>query len=250
VTGGLLDGRTAVVTGGANGIGAAIVAAFAQEGARVTVIDREQLIAAPAGTTLVEFDLADTAGIDAVVESIESSFGPVDVLVNNAAIFEPALAVDLTLESYRRVIAVNLDAPIFLSSRFGARMAARGYGRIVSVSSVHGTIGEPTALSYDAAKGALNQATRTLALELAHRGVLVNAVAPGYVRTRLSVVDGVNELDTDRFRTLYLESGRLPIGRAAEPPEIAEHAAWLCSSRNTYVTGQVLYVDGGLSVTL
>jgi NAD(P)-dependent dehydrogenase (short-subunit alcohol dehydrogenase family) len=250
VTGGLLQGRTAVVTGGANGIGAAIVDAFAQEGARVTMIDREQAIGAPAGATLVEFDLADTAGIESIVASIEATAGPVDVLVNNAAIFEPALAVELTLESYRRVIAVNLDAPIFLASRFGARMAGRGYGRIVNVSSVHGTIGEPTAISYDAAKGALNQATRTLALELAGQGVLVNAVAPGYVRTRLSVVDGVNELDTDRFRTLYLESGRLPIGRAAEPAEIAQHVAWLCSARNTYVTGQVLYVDGGLSITL
>lgn len=232
------------------GIGAAIVDAFTAEGATVVAIDREPAADAPSGVTFVEFDLTETTKIDALVQGIEDGSGVVDVLVNNAGIFEPALAVDLTLDSYRRVIAINLDAPIFLASRFARGMSARGYGRILNISSVHGVIGEPTAISYDAAKGALNQVTRTLALELGRAGVLVNALAPGFVKTRLSIVDGADETESERFRTLYVDSGRVPLGRAAAPSEIAEHAVWLCSERNTYVTGQVLTVDGGLTVTL
>jgi NAD(P)-dependent dehydrogenase (short-subunit alcohol dehydrogenase family) len=164
-------------------------------------------------------------------------------------VFEPALAVDLTLDSYARVLAVNLHAPVFLASRAARGMIERGYGRIVNITSVHGRFGEETALSYDVSKGGLEQATRTLAVELSHLGVLVNAVAPGFVATRMSVVDGKNELEADWFRDLYVTYGKIPIRRYAMPEEIAEHVAWLASERNTYMTGQVLTVDGGLTVT-
>ena len=105
------------------------------------------------------------------------------------------------------------------------------------------------ALSYDVAKGGLEQATRTLAVELSRLGVLVNAVAPGFVSTRMSVVDGKDELESAWFKEVYLEHGKLPIRRHAMPSEIAEHVAWLASERNTYATGQVMTVDGGLTVT-
>jgi len=128
-------------------------------------------------------------------------------------------------------------------------MAERGYGRIVNITSIHGRFGEELALSYDTAKGGLEQATRTLAIELSRRGVLVNAIAPGFVSTRMSVVDGVNELEGEWFRNIYVDNGKLPIRRHAEPREIAVQVAWLASERNTYVTGQVLTVDGGVTVT-
>ena len=205
----MLSGRTALVTGGANGIGRAIVERLAAE------------------------ELA----------------GPLDVLVNNAGVFEPSLAVDLTLETYERVLAVNLHAPVFLASRVARGMSARGYGRIVNITSIHGRFGEERALAYDVAKGGLDQATRTLAVELSRHGVLVNAIAPGFVSTRMSIVDGKDELESEWFETVYLEHGKLPMRRYALPSEIAEQAAWLASERNTYVTGHVLTVDGGVTVT-
>jgi NAD(P)-dependent dehydrogenase (short-subunit alcohol dehydrogenase family) len=245
----VLKGRTALVTGGANGIGRAIVERFAAEGARVAAVDVEDVPDLGAAVTGFRFDLGATERLEELLDEVEAALGPLDVLVNNAGIYEPAPAVELTLESYRRVLAVNLDAPVFLASRAGGRMAARGYGRIVNVTSIHGRFGEELALSYDTAKGGLEQATRTLAIELSRRGVLVNAVAPGFVNTRMSVVEGVNELEGDWFRSIYLDNGKLPIRRYAEPHEIAAHVAWLAAEQNTYVTGQVLTVDGGVTVT-
>jgi len=245
----LLEGRTALVTGAANGIGRAIAARFVAEGARVVAVDREELPDLGDAVHPLRWDLSDTAALDLLIVEAEAGSGPLDVLVNNAGVFEPALAVDLTLESYRRVLDVNLHAPVFLASRAARGMSARGYGRIVNITSIHGRFGEESALAYDVAKGGLDQATRTLAIELSRHGVLVNAIAPGFVSTRMSVVDGKDELESEWFKTVYLEHGKLPMRRHALPAEIAEHAAWLASERNTYVTGHVLTVDGGLTVT-
>jgi NAD(P)-dependent dehydrogenase (short-subunit alcohol dehydrogenase family) len=245
----LLDKRRALVTGGANGIGRAIVERFVAEGATVATVDVEPVDDLGANVVAIQRDLAKTDDLDALVDEVEERIGPLDVLVNNAGIFEPALAVELSLASYRRVLAVNLDAPIFLATRTARGMIDRGYGRIVNITSIHGRFGEEQALSYDAAKGGLDQATRTLAIELSRHGVLVNAVAPGFVSTRMSVVDGVNELDSEWFNDVYVRYGKLPMRRYAQPSEIAAQVAWLASSENSYVTGQVLTVDGGVTVT-
>src|SRR5262245_58951936 len=166
----LLRGRTALVTGGANGIGRAIVTRFVAEGARVAAVDREEV--AGLDVDAFRYDLVDTDGLGRLVEEVEGRVGPLDVLVSCAGIFEPATAVEMTLDSWRRVLAVNLEAPVVLATSVARGMAERGYGRIVNITSVHGEFGEETALSYDAAKGGLNQATRTLAVELSRRGVL------------------------------------------------------------------------------
>jgi NAD(P)-dependent dehydrogenase (short-subunit alcohol dehydrogenase family) len=239
---GAFEGRHALVTGAANGIGRAIAERLRVDGARVTGVDRE-----PGAT--VAFDLADTEGIPALVDRIEAEAGPVDVLCSVAGVFEPFPALELPLDSYRRVLAVNLDAPVALAQRCGRSMVARGYGRILSITSIHAQHGEELSLSYDISKAGLEGATRNLAIELGPDGVLVNALAPGFVNTRMSVVDGVNELESDWFRTVYVEHRKLPLRRAAEPEEIAAHAAWLCSEANTYLTGQVVTVDGGVTVT-
>jgi len=245
----LLDERRALVTGGANGIGRAIVERFVAEGASVAMVDVEPMGDLGANVEAIQRDLAKTDDLDVLVDEVEERIGPLDVLVNNAGIFEPALAVELSLASYRRVLAVNLDAPIFLATRAARGMIDRGYGRIVNITSIHGRFGEEQALSYDTAKGGLDQATRTLAIELSRHGVLVNAVAPGFVSTRMSVVDGVNELDSEWFHDVYVRYGKLPMRRYAQPSEIAAQVAWLASSENSYVTGQVLTVDGGVTVT-
>ena len=239
---GAFEGRHALVTGAANGIGRAIAERLRADGARVTGVDRE-----PGAT--VAFDLADTEAIPALVDGIEADAGPVDVLCSVAGVFEPFPALELPLDSYRRVLAVNLDAPVALAQCCGRSMTANGYGRILSITSIHGQHGEELSLSYDVSKAGLEGATRTLAIELGPHGVLVNALAPGFVNTRMSVVDGVNELESDWFQTVYVEHRKLPLRRAAEPDEIAAHAAWLCSGANTYLTGQVITVDGGVTVT-
>jgi NAD(P)-dependent dehydrogenase (short-subunit alcohol dehydrogenase family) len=245
----LLDERRALVTGGANGIGRAIVERFVAEGAAVATVDVEPAGDLPANVLAIQRDLAQTGDLGALVDEVEEKLGPLDVFVNNAGIYEPAQAVELSIESYRRVLAVNLDAPIFLATRAARGMIDRGYGRIVNITSIHGRFGEELALSYDAAKGGLEQATRTLAIELSRHGVLVNAVAPGFVATRMSVVDGVNELEGEWFQDIYVRYGKLPMRRYAQPSEIAAQVAWLASFENSYVTGQVLTVDGGVTVT-
>ena len=131
----------------------------------------------------------------------------------------------------------------------GFAVAAADSGRIVNVTSVHASNGELASLAYDTAKAGLEAATRSLAIELGPAGVLVNSVAPGFTRTRMSVVDGVDELESEWFRQIYLDHGRLPLRRAAEPAEIAATVSHLVSPGNTYLTGQRIVVDGGLLVT-
>jgi NAD(P)-dependent dehydrogenase (short-subunit alcohol dehydrogenase family) len=195
-------------------------------------------------------DLRKTDRLAPLVAEVEAAIGPLDVLVNNAGVLEPAFALELDLASYRRVLAVNLDAPVFLAQAAARGMVERGYGRIVNVTSIHGRFGEERGLAYDVSKGGLTMATRTLAIELGRRGVLVNAVAPGFVATQMSIVDGRNELEGEAFRDIYVSHGKLPLRRPAQPAEIAAHVTWLASEQNTYVNGAIVAVDGGLSATL
>jgi 3-oxoacyl-[acyl-carrier protein] reductase len=238
-----LDSRTAVVTGGANGIGAAIVRRLRGAGADVVVLDVEDAGDIPA----LRVDLADAAAVIDAAGSAAGRLGRVDILINCAGVSSDALTTELDLAEYHRTLSVNLHAPVLLMRELCGPMRAAGYGRVVNITSVHGRLSEAGSLAYDVSKAGLEAATRTAAIELAASGVLVNAVAPGFVATRMSVVNGVNELDSDWFKTGYLRDGRLPIGRAAGPTDIADVAVWLASGSNTYITGQVITADGGLS---
>lgn len=241
-------GRRALVTGASNGIGRAIADRLAAGGAAVTALDVEPV--ADDAWPAVRYDLSETSGLEALVEHLELDGAGVDILVNAAGIQRHFDLAQPSAEVLRLVLAVDLEAPLLLASLLGVRMANRGYGRILNVTSVHAALGERGGLAYDSAKAALEQATRTLAIELGGGGVLCNAVAPGFVETRMAVVDGVLETRTRRFKDLYVRSGRIPLGRAAEAEDIAGLSSWLCSTDNTYVTGQVIRVDGGMSVTL
>jgi 3-oxoacyl-[acyl-carrier protein] reductase len=220
-----MRGRTALVTGGSRGIGGAVVARFGQLGARVL---------AP---TRAELDLADAAAVEGYVAALDD---PVDILVNNAGINPLAGIEELTDEALEETLAVNLLAPMCLCRALAPGMAARGYGRIVNVSSVWTVVGKARRLPYTVSKTGLNGLTRALAVELAPRGVLVNAVAPGIVATELTRQNNTPE-------QIAVLVAQIPIGRLGEAEELAEAIAFLASERNSYMTGQVLVCDGGFS---
>jgi len=239
-------GQVVVVTGGANGIGKATAGLFLEQGAQVIVFDREL----PESITGIEnflIDLGNLSELEAAIAEVFKKHGRIDVLVNVAGISIPNTIVDLELDKYFSTLNVNLHAPIFLMKHVAKIMVKQSYGRIVNLTSVHGRLSEPTATAYDVSKAGLEAATRTAALELAELGILVNAVAPGFVSTRMSIVDGKDELESDWFNEIYIKNKRIPIARPALPVEIAHVITWLASSANTYMTGQTLTVDGGLS---
>jgi NAD(P)-dependent dehydrogenase (short-subunit alcohol dehydrogenase family) len=238
----------AVVTGAANGIGAAVSSRLREDGFAVAAVDVEPVEPAD-GIMPWTLDVADIDAHAPMLDRVEAELGPLSALVNVAGMFVPETLHQLTLAAWRRQHAVMLEGPVWLARTAGLRMAARGSGRIVNVTSVHASNGELASLAYDTAKAGLEAATRSLAIELGPSGVLVNSVAPGFTRTRMSVVDGADELQSEWFRQIYLEHGRLPLRRAAEPAEIAATVSHLVSSGNTYLTGQRIVVDGGLLVT-
>jgi 3-oxoacyl-[acyl-carrier protein] reductase len=245
----ILVGRVALVTGGTHGIGRAIVDRFRAEGARVATIAREAPADLPADVAFERFDLGSVVAIPDMVRGLEAAIGRFNILVNNAGIWRENSATDFAIGVWEEVLAVNLTAPVLLATCVARGMAEHGYGRIVNVTSIHGQLAAEGALAYAAAKAGLEQATRNLAVDLAGSGILVNAVAPGFVSTRLSVAAGTHERDTDWYRSVYVDFRKLPLRRHAEPEEIAPSVVWLASDQNTYITGQVLGVDGGLSVT-
>jgi 3-oxoacyl-[acyl-carrier protein] reductase len=230
----------AVVTGAARGIGRAVALRLRDDGFAVAAADIDPV--EPADGIL-------PCTHDRVLDQVEAELGPLAALVNVAGMFVAEKLEHLTMAAWRRQHAVMLDGPVWLARSAGLRMAERGSGRIVNVTSVHASNGETASLAYDTAKAGLEAASRNLAIELGPRGVLVNSVAPGFTRTRMSVVDGVDELESEWFRQIYLEHGRLPLRRAAEPAEIAAAVSHLVSPGNTYLTGQRIVVDGGLLVT-
>ena len=176
--------------------------------------------------------------------------GSLAALVQCAGVFQATDFLTDPVADWRRVFAVNFEAAYLLNRLAVPALIANGGGSIVHVTSIHAWLSEDRSNHYDAAKGALSALTRSLAIELAPHKIRVNAVAPGFVRTPMSIVNGVNELESDLFLTHYVGRRRIPLARAAEPEEVAAPIAFLALGEGaSYMTGATLVVDGGLNVT-
>ena len=236
-------GKVALVTGGTRGIGEAIAQAFVDAGATVVVTARQREgLDALAKRLPVEgetLDVGDVAAGEAVVAAVVARHGRIDVLVNNAGTSIRQPTGQVTEEAWDRMFAANTRGLFFLSQAVGRTMVARGGGAIVNIGSVAQVLGRREMAAYAASKGGVAQITRALALEWARHGVRVNCVAPAYVRTPLvEPVFKRPELMEEILR-------RTPLGRVAEPREIAGPVLFLASDLASYVTGQTLFVDGG-----
>ena len=244
-----LDGRLAVVTGASRGIGAAIAVALAEAGADVIGISRGMHVdggetgaavrAAGRGFTGIAADLADADGIAAALAAIDALGRPVDILINNAGIAERSPAEHHTDAQWASVLAVNLTAPFALARELGRGMLERGRGRIVFIASMTTFQGGVNVVSYTAAKSAVAGVVHALANEWAGRGIGVNAIAPGYFETELTMGPNGNP------ERIAAQTPRIPMGRWGRPEDVAGAAVFLSSDAAAYVHGVVLPVDGG-----
>jgi NAD(P)-dependent dehydrogenase (short-subunit alcohol dehydrogenase family) len=248
-----LQGRVAIVTGGAQGIGAACVRRLARDGAAVALWDMADGPGEQLADTLrqqgvralyLHCDVSQKTQVDTALARTLAELGPVDALVNNAGIFRAAEFLDITEADWDAVIAVNLKGAFLVGQAVARAMAGnrggQGFGTIVNMSSVNGVMAIPTIASYNASKGAIDQLTRVMALSLVGRGIRVNAVAPGTIATELAR-NAVLGSDEARARIM----SRTPMKRLGEPEEIADVVAFLCSAASSYMTGEIVYVDGG-----
>ncbi|MGO4126302.1 SDR family NAD(P)-dependent oxidoreductase [Inquilinus sp. YAF38] len=233
-----LDGKLAVVTGGAQGIGRAVAERFIASGAQVVLWDRDQtLVEATAkaiGATGVAIDVTDAAAVAAAVEAQ----GRIDILINNAGIAGPSVKTwDYPIDTWRQVIELDLNAVYYCCRAVVPGMIARNYGRIVNVSSIAGKEGNPNASAYSAAKSGVIALTKSLGKELAGHDIAVNCITPATAKTR--ILEQISQEHID-----YMLS-RIPRARFLKVEEAASMVAWLCSAENSFTTGSVFDLSGG-----
>lgn len=236
--------RVVIVTGGAQGIGEACVRRFAREGAKLVIADldaaRGQALAGELDATWIGCDVGDKAQVDALVARVVQRFGGIDILVNNAGILRAADFLDVTEADFDAVLRVNIKGAFLMGQAVARAMAQQGRGAIVNMSSINGTVAIPNIASYVISKGGINQLTRVMALALADKGIRVNAVAPGTIATEMAT-RAVLGSEEARIKVM----SRTPMKRLGEPAEIADVVAWLASDAASYVTGEIVVVDGG-----
>ncbi len=255
-----LSGRVALVTGAARGIGLAAARRLAEEGASVLLSDIDEDVLAEASAELARQDLAaaaiacdvaNTASIAAMVAKAVNAFGRIDIVVNNAAVSDDTPVEELSDERWREVLAINLDSVLNVSKAALPYLKLSPSGSIINIASVQGIRGQPHAMAYATAKGGVINLTRCMAVDFGPFGIRANAVAPGYIDTRMAEQkQGTpHEHKTDWFQDIYFKYGRMPLRRAGQAEDVAGPILFLASDDSLYVTGTVLVVDGGFTAT-
>ncbi|NVD43974.1 3-oxoacyl-[acyl-carrier-protein] reductase [Qipengyuania atrilutea] len=245
-----LEGKTALVTGASGGIGSAIAVALAKQGARIALsgsngeklrVFRQQLIEEAGGDHVeITCNLSDTKQVEELIPAALDTLGKLDILVNNAGITRDNLAMRMKDEEYDDVMKVNLEAAFRLMRAAARPMMKARHGRIVNITSVVGSTGNPGQMNYAAAKAGLVGMSKSLAQELASRGITVNCVAPGFIATAMT--EALPEAQKDAL------NARIPMGRMGEGDDIGAAVAYLASDEAGYMTGQTLHVNGGMAM--
>jgi gluconate 5-dehydrogenase len=246
-----LTGRTALITGSSRGIGKALAIGLAEAGATVVLngVDRNRLeitraeLAGRFGEDRVRAVAFDVTDEDEVLRGTAEA-GHVDILVNNAGVQHREPLVDVSLENWERVLRTDLTSAFLVGRTVARGMLERGYGKIVNICSVQTDLARPTIAAYTAAKGGLRNLTRAMTAEWAGAGITINGVAPGYIHTEMTQ----NLVDDETFNSWIL--GRTPAGRWGRVEDLIGPTVWLCSDASAYVNGQVIFVDGGMTVVV
>jgi len=239
-----LQDKVAVITGAAQGIGLGIAKRFAAEGAQVMMLDVNEddgrtAAAEIAGARFFSTDISDKQAIDRTVDEVIADTGRIDICVNNAGILRSGDVLEISEEDFDTVLSVNLKGAFLMSQATGRHMVAGGGGSIINMSSVNGIMTIPNILPYNVSKGGLDQLTRVMAVALADKGVRVNAIGPGTIKTEL-----LEQVITDDAKRRAILS-RTPMGRFGDIDEVASIALFLASDDASYITGQCIYADGG-----
>ena len=250
---GRFDGRVAVITGAARGIGFGIAQRFAAEGASIAVLDLDEAAAQDAAARLdlvdgaravgIGCNVADAAAAETAVQRVVDELGGIHILVNNAGITRDNLLFKMTEDDWDLVMAVHLKGPFNMTKAAQSRFVEQRYGKIINLSSVS-ALGNRGQANYSAAKMGIQGFTRTLGIELGPFGINANAIAPGFIATEMTDATARRlKLEPEEFRRLNAED--TPVRRVGQPEDIAAAAAFLCSDEASFITGQTLYVDGG-----
>lgn len=248
-----LTGRTALITGASKGIGLALATALGQAGARVVLnarsadaltAARDALRAQGIQTEASAFDVTDAAAVDAAVAAIEADIGPIDILVNNAGMQHRGPFAEFPTDAWHRITTTNLDSVFFVGRAVAQRMIPRKAGKIINICSVQSELGRPGIAPYAATKGAVKMLTKGMAIDLGQHGIQVNGLGPGYFKTELN-----QALVADETFSAWL-CKRTPAGRWGEVQELGGAAVFLASAASSFVSGHILYVDGGITASL
>ena len=244
----LLDGKTALVTGASRGIGRAVALCLAAEGARVAINyagnvkaaeEVKSSVEAAGGTAILcQADIADSAAVEAMIADVVKEFGAIDILVNNAGITRDTLLMRMKDEDFAKVLDTNLKGVFYCTKAVSKLMMKKRSGRIVNMASVVGLVGNAGQTNYAAAKAGVIGFSKSAAKELASRGITVNVVAPGFIGTDMTA--GLPESVKEKMLT------DIPLGRMGEPEDVANAVLFLASDQASYITGQVVNVDGGM----
>lgn len=248
-----LTGQRALITGSSRGIGRAIAEGLAAAGAQIIVNGRDtqalgaaaaDLAAAGAEVSALAFDVTDPAGVQQAIAHAEKDIGPIDILINNAGMQHRAPLEDFPPERFDAVMRANVYGPFLVGQALARPMLARGKGNIVNICSLMTRLARPSIAPYTASKGAIANLTKGMAAEWGPRGIRVNGIAPGYFKTELNQALWSNA-DFNQWL-----AARTPLARWGNVEELAGAAVFLCSPAASYVNGHILYVDGGMSVTV